>query len=64
MRVTIDASRCQGHNRCVAESDTLFCTDEEGYALVKLQPASPAEEESARRAALACPEGAIAVDED
>lgn len=59
--VEIDASRCQGHGRCVVKSPNVFGWDDEGYGRV-LVPGGivPVGELAAVLSAIAdCPERAI-----
>ena len=64
MRVTIDADKCQGHNRCYALAPELFDVDELGQAVVIGDGQVPAGlEDKARLAAANCPEYAITVEE-
>ena len=63
MRVILDREKCQGHGRCYALSPALFDTDDEGYAVLKLDGDLPAElEDDARIAADNCPEYAITLE--
>ena len=63
MRVILDRDKCQGHGRCYALAPTLFDTDDEGYAVLKVDGDVPAElEDDARIAADNCPEYAITID--
>ena len=65
MRVRVDRSRCQGHNRCQLLAPELFEVDEQGYAREAKGGRVPPEwQERARRAAANCPESAIALDDD
>ena len=65
MRVTVDAEKCQGHNRCYAIAPELFDVDELGYATAVNDGAVPPElEDKARNAAANCPEFAITITED
>jgi ferredoxin len=62
MRVVIDAEVCQGHARCHLSAPELFgLSDDDGHAFVVADPVPPGLEDKARRAALGCPEQAIAV---
>ncbi len=64
MRITLDSSACEGHGRCYALAPELFDSDDEGYAVLKVDGEVPAgQEEAARLAADNCPEYAIAVEE-
>lgn len=63
MRINLDREKCQGHGRCYALSPSLFETDDEGYAVLKLDGEIPAAlEDDARIAADNCPEYAIGID--
>lgn len=62
MRVTVDAEKCQGHNRCFALAPELFDVDEYGTAVVIGDGTVPPElADKARLAAANCPEFAITV---
>jgi ferredoxin len=62
MRVSVDAEKCQGHNRCFALAPELFDVDEYGTAVVIGDGEVPAElADKARLAAANCPEFAITV---
>ncbi|WGL54149.1 ferredoxin [Nocardioides sp. BP30] len=58
------SEKCSGHGRCYVLEPGLFEPDDEGYA-VALRTAVTGEADcaSARRAATACPEGAILLTE-
>lgn len=59
-RVHIDASRCQGHNRCCSLAPELFEADEMGNAKVKGTGAvAPGLEAKAKLAVANCPEHAV-----
>jgi ferredoxin len=62
MRVELDRSACQGHNRCYMLAPELFDTDDEGYAVLLVTGEVPLElEEKAQLAADNCPEYAIEI---
>jgi ferredoxin len=62
MRLTLDRSACQGHNRCYLLAPELFDVDDEGYAVLVGDGTVPTElEEKARLAVDNCPEFAITV---
>ncbi|HEY2302457.1 MAG TPA: ferredoxin [Acidimicrobiales bacterium] len=62
MRVVIDPEVCQGHARCHLGAPELFgLNDDDGHAFVVADPVPPELEDKARRAAVGCPEQAIAV---
>jgi ferredoxin len=63
MRIRFDRELCQGHNRCYILAPELFDTDDEGYAVLRVQGAVPPDlEQKARLAADNCPEFAIEID--
>ena len=66
MKVRVEGSLCQGHNRCTAISSDLFDVDELGYSHELNDGVVPKElEEQARLAVDNCPERAITIaDED
>jgi ferredoxin len=63
MRVRVDASLCQGHNRCYALAPDLFQLDDVGFASAVGDGIVPPDREDA--AVLAgdnCPEMAVLID--
>lgn len=65
MRVSVDGSKCQGHNRCVTIAPELFDTDDEGYAVVIGDGSVPTDLlDKARLAVANCPEYAISIEDD
>lgn len=64
MKVHVDASKCQGHNRCYALAPEVFDVDEYGNAFELNEGVVPADlEAKARLAAANCPEFAINIEE-
>jgi ferredoxin len=62
MRVYVDANECQGHTLCNMMLPQVFSLrDEDGHSYVEDEVVPPDLEPSVRKAALACPEGAIKV---
>jgi ferredoxin len=62
MKVKVDGSKCQGHNRCFALVPELFEVDTYGYSHERSNGVVPPElAEKARLAAKNCPERAITV---
>jgi ferredoxin len=59
MKIIADRTRCAGHARCAAVSESLFELDDNGYIRIteKIVPAGL--EELARRGVRACPERAL-----
>jgi ferredoxin len=66
MRVVIDTERCTGHGRCYSLAPAVFTDDDdEGYGVLIGDGAITADQlEDARRAVLACPERAIAIEDE
>ncbi|MGI9607237.1 MAG: ferredoxin [Acidimicrobiales bacterium] len=64
MKITIDAEKCQGHNRCYALAPELVDVDDYGAAFVLGDgDVSPGLEEKARLVVDNCPEFAIEISE-
>lgn len=64
MRVSIDATRCQGHGRCFSLAPQLFDSDELGDGVVLGDgTVGPNDEHAARLAVANCPEGAVRIEE-
>jgi ferredoxin len=64
MRIRFDRELCQGHNRCYMLAPELFDTDDEGYAVLRVQgDVEPALEAKARLAVDNCPEFAIEIED-
>lgn len=64
MKIIADISRCCGHARCAAVSETLFVLDDNGYIAIT-EVAVPAESAMvARRGVRACPERALTLVEE
>lgn len=62
LRVQVDRTRCQGHNRCHALAPELFELDDYGYSTEIGEGAVPPGLESkARLAAANCPEHAVRI---
>lgn len=60
LRLSVDSTKCQGHNRCCALAPELFEADELGFALVKDEGQVPETlEEKALLAVRNCPEYAV-----
>ncbi|MDA0225525.1 MAG: ferredoxin [Proteobacteria bacterium] len=59
-RISVDAERCQGHNRCHAIAPELFEVDDFGAAkAIGNGEVPPPLEDKARRAMSNCPEHAV-----
>ena len=62
MRVSVDLGVCQGHGVCHMSAPDVFELDEEdGHAIVQVDPVPPELEADAQLAADSCPERAITV---
>jgi len=65
MRVVVDPSKCQGHNRCFALAPDVFEVDDYGLVSVRNDGAVPSGLElKVRLAADNCPEYAITIVDD
>lgn len=62
MRVTVDASRCQGHGQCQLACPELFEFDEQGFARIRSEQVPARLADDAARAARNCPERAIRIE--
>lgn len=63
MRVRVSEDICQGHTLCATAAPQVFgLREEDGHAVVLMTDVPPELEESAKRAALGCPEQAIQID--
>ena len=64
MRVTVDSSRCHGHQMCAIAAPEVFGSDDYGDALVLITGPIPEDLEArVRRAEGNCPERAITIEE-
>ena len=64
VRISVDADKCQGHNRCYSLAPELFDVDDYGYATAAGDGEVPAGmEDKARLAAANCPEYAVLIEE-
>jgi ferredoxin len=62
-KVSVDAGKCQGHNRCYSLAPELFDVDELGTASARGDGVVPDELlDKARRAVANCPEYAVALE--
>jgi ferredoxin len=64
MKIIADRSKCAGHARCAAVSETLFELDESGYISFHEKAVPEGMEALARRGTRACPERALSLQED
>jgi len=64
MRVTVDGSKCHGHQMCAIAAPTVFGSDDYGNAVVLADPVPDVQQAAARRAEANCPERAITIEED
>jgi len=63
MKAQVDRELCQGHARCHIRCPQVFDLDEQGFVRLVCSEVPEPLEESARRAAADCPEGAISLSE-
>jgi ferredoxin len=60
MRLRVDSTKCEGHNRCYALAPDLFDVDDYGYATAAGDGVVPPDQiDKARLAVANCPEYAI-----
>jgi ferredoxin len=64
MKIIADKTRCAGHARCAAVSETLFELDANGYIRFAEKTVPEGQQELARRGIRACPERALRISED
>ena len=65
MRIKVDRQACQGHGLCTMCAEELFeISEEDGRAVVRLDPVPEALRDAAHHAELGCPERAISLIED
>jgi len=66
IRILVDFDLCTGHGRCYNTSPDLLTEDEEGFVSTRWEPTTAADDRlgEAERAAAACPERAIRVEQD
>jgi ferredoxin len=66
MHVNVDATKCQGHNRCMILAPETFDVDDMGFAMVpgEMQEVTDGRREAVEAAARNCPEMAIVLSED
>jgi ferredoxin len=61
MKIIADKTRCAGHARCAAVSETLFELDDNGYIRFAQKLVPEGLQELARRGVRACPERALKI---
>jgi ferredoxin len=60
MRLRVDSTKCEGHNRCYALAPDLFDVDDYGYSTAAGDGVVPPDQiDKARLAVANCPEYAI-----
>ena len=64
MKVRVDNSKCMGHAQCYAVDHDLFPIDDAGYSVLKTHDVRPEDEALTRAGVEACPERALALDDD
>jgi ferredoxin len=64
MKIGLQREKCAGHAQCHAVDPVLFPIDDDGYSTVTTRQVAPDEAESARDGVSACPELALAIEED
>jgi ferredoxin len=61
MRVTVDTSRCEGHAMCQGVAPDVFDLDNDGIAVVLLDPIPDALAGQAEAGVRACPVAALTI---
>ena len=64
MMATVDVEACTGCELCVDTCPEVFEMNDDGIAVVKLNPVPPEAQASCQEAADGCPSEAIAIAED
>ena len=59
MRVIVDHDRCEGNAVCLGIAPDMFDLDDEDYAVVKLDPIPPDQQDLAEQAIAECPRAAL-----
>ncbi len=59
MRVEVDHDRCEGNAVCVGIAPDLFDLDDDDYAVVKVDPVPPDQEDLAEQSVAECPRAAL-----
>ena len=59
MRISVDATRCQGHSICLTIASELFDFDDDAGQAFARQDTLQNQDELAKRATESCPEQAI-----
>ena len=63
MKLSVDASKCQGHARCFESAPELYDLDDVGHSVTRSEVVPEGLEDLARLTAGNCPERAIAIEE-
>jgi ferredoxin len=64
VRIRVDPELCTGHALCQLHGPDVYVLDDLGYNTTGNRVVPPELWEQARKGALACPEGAIAIEDD
>ncbi|QUR69071.1 ferredoxin [Mycobacterium spongiae] len=59
MRVIVDHDRCEGNAVCLGIAPDIFDLDDQDYAVVKMDPIEPDQEDLAEQAIAECPRAAL-----
>jgi ferredoxin len=59
VRVIVDHDRCEGNAVCLGIGPDIFDLDNDDYAVVKLDPIPPDQEQLAEQAIAECPRAAL-----
>jgi ferredoxin len=64
VKVRLEQSKCAGHALCYAVDPDLSPIDDSGYSVLEEHEVKPGDEQVTRDGAAACPELALALQED
>ena len=64
MKVRVDLEKCVGHGRCYVLAPDVFCEDERGHCVLRVETVRPELWQQARLGEENCPEQAISLDDD
>jgi ferredoxin len=59
VRVIVDRDRCEGNAVCLGIAPDVFDLDDDDYAVVKLDPIPPDQEQLVEQAIAECPRAAL-----
>jgi len=63
VRIRLDDDACVGHGRCYVLDPSTFGPDDLGHCELLVAEVPAADQDRARRAVAACPEGALSIED-